>query len=660
MRLLEWRDGDIHLTEDLFDYQIPSYAIFSHTWGDPSEEVTYKDVVNRTHRRKAGYKKIRFCSEQAAKDGLKYCWADSCCIDKTSSAELQEAVTSMFHWYQRAAKCYVHLADVLTVDPDSQWKWEQAFRASRWFTRGWTLQELLAPKVVEFFSRDGQLLGDKGKLESLILEITGVSVQALRGAPLSEFGIDERFLWARGRHTSRPEDEAYCLLGIFDVVMPVIYGERKERAVRRLKNEIEADAGWRGAVNLHVRGASEASLQTTERSQETATGSGASSASLGTTSTDSCGTTATQTQSSVRTRADLITSAVESQMSHEAMPTPEVSSLARTDTYGANSLLTAEPEHDWTVGQTIEGHQSPVDHVAFSPDGNTLVSASSDERVMLWDSLTGTLECTLLSPATSQTDFRSRDYDFQIGRSLRAVSFLPDGDVRALKMAIGSLRDSGRTILWNVRSRERLQDVCGPKGDIKTAVISRDGDTIASVSWGLISSEIRLWNSRTGNLIHVLKCKNCTTVAFSPDCSRLASGSSKKTITIWNCHSGAPLRTLVGHVSSVVALTFSPDGTTLASGSSDRTVRLWNSQTGTLLKTLALHTASVNAVAFSPDGITLASGSQNSVIWLWNSRTGKPLQELQSHRHHVKALAFAPDGNTLASGGADGTVMLWR
>jgi hypothetical protein len=147
----------------------------------------------------------------------------------------------MFRWYRDAAKCYVYLSDVSARkrgnNNQSGHIWESALRKSRWFTRGWTLQELLAPKSVEFFSRDGKRLGDKKSLEGQIHKVTDVPITALRGAPLSDFSIDERLRWARNRETERKEDQAYCLLGIFNVFIPPIYGEG-ENAFIRLRGEI--------------------------------------------------------------------------------------------------------------------------------------------------------------------------------------------------------------------------------------------------------------------------------------------------------------------------------------------------------------------------------------------------------------------------------------
>ena len=147
----------------------------------------------------------------------------------------------MFRWYLGAEKCYVHLSDVSARkrdhDGQTQPTWETAFRNSKWFTRGWTLQELLAPASVEFFSREGQFLGSKGMLAGLIQEITGIPVSALHGTPLSAFSVEERMRWAATRKTKRIEDKWYCLLGIFDVFMFPRYGEW-EKAFDRLKDKI--------------------------------------------------------------------------------------------------------------------------------------------------------------------------------------------------------------------------------------------------------------------------------------------------------------------------------------------------------------------------------------------------------------------------------------
>jgi hypothetical protein len=244
MRLLRRsKPGEFSFSKNFVSNDIiPPYAILSHTWGADTTEVTFEDLTNGTGKDKLGYEKIRFCGEQAGQDDLEYFWADTCCINKADFTELSEAINSMFRWYRDATKCYVYLSDVSTndhdqVDPFLQ-SWQSAFKKSRWFTRGWTLQELIAPPSVEFFCSNGKRLGDKKSLERQLHDITGIPVPALQGTPLSAFSVNERMSWAENRETMREEDKAYSLLGIFDIHMPLIYGEGTKNAFSRLLEEL--------------------------------------------------------------------------------------------------------------------------------------------------------------------------------------------------------------------------------------------------------------------------------------------------------------------------------------------------------------------------------------------------------------------------------------
>jgi hypothetical protein len=242
--LLRSNTGEFSLTKDwVGDESIPPYAILSHTWGADDEEVTFEDLKNGTGKDRPGYEKILFCGEQAKQDGLQYFWIDTCCINKANHTELSQAINSMFRWYRKATKCYAYLSDVTSSssrihDESNPQPWESDFRKSRWFKRGWTLQELLAPISVEFFSCERTRLGDKSTLQHCIHDITGIAVLALQGAPLSQLAVNERLSWIERRQTKLEEDEAYSLLGIFNVHMPLIYGEGKDNAFRRLKEEI--------------------------------------------------------------------------------------------------------------------------------------------------------------------------------------------------------------------------------------------------------------------------------------------------------------------------------------------------------------------------------------------------------------------------------------
>ncbi|RAR10491.1 adenine phosphoribosyltransferase [Stemphylium lycopersici] len=236
MHLLQAVGEDDFSLVDFFK-DIPPYAILSHTWGADDDEVTFKDIYKKKGKGKTkpGYAKLKFCAAQAGKDGIQYFWVDTCCIDKSSSTELSEAINSMFKWYQNSSKCYVFLSDV-SRNPRG---WNSVpINKSRWFTRGWTLQELLAPKKVHFFDVQGRHLGDRVSLLRSIAKVTGISASVLQGSAVSSFSVDERFSWAKGRDTKREEDAAYCLMGLFGVHMPLLYGEGKENAFRRLEKEI--------------------------------------------------------------------------------------------------------------------------------------------------------------------------------------------------------------------------------------------------------------------------------------------------------------------------------------------------------------------------------------------------------------------------------------
>ncbi|SMR45308.1 unnamed protein product [Zymoseptoria tritici ST99CH_3D1] len=251
MRLLRLEHGSLKLSTHDEDH-LPPYAILSHTWGSDSDEVDFDDVVHGVGKNKAGYAKIMFCAERALKDDLKDFWVDTCCINKASTAELSEAIISMFRYYQKSTKCYVYLSDVSTSKHDRDGMTvasEPAIRSSRWFTRGWTLQELLAPTEVDFWSRDKSFLGNKESLENTIHETTSIPILALRGAPLSQFSISERRRWAAKRETKKKEDKVYCQLGIFDVSMPVLYGEGEDKAFARLRAIIGPQGGIRQALS---------------------------------------------------------------------------------------------------------------------------------------------------------------------------------------------------------------------------------------------------------------------------------------------------------------------------------------------------------------------------------------------------------------------------
>ncbi|KAF2186621.1 HET-domain-containing protein [Zopfia rhizophila CBS 207.26] len=237
MRLINTQTLEVELFAS--GSMVPAYAILSHTWGN--DEVTLQDLasVDRSlYRAKIGYQKVEATCHQARNQGLQYAWIDTCCIDKTSSAELAEAINSMFLWYAFSETCYAYLSDVVYDSSESGVSFRKALETCRWFTRGWTLQELIAPNHVEFFDKKWTTVGDKSSLGPTLQEITGINLDVLQNkSHLRQISIAQRMSWASERRTTLAEDRAYSLLGIFDVHMPLLYGEG-DNAFQRLQEEI--------------------------------------------------------------------------------------------------------------------------------------------------------------------------------------------------------------------------------------------------------------------------------------------------------------------------------------------------------------------------------------------------------------------------------------
>lgn len=236
MRLLHSKTYELH---EFIGKEVKEYAILSHTWG--SDEVLFEDLKSTGYAQRSSWKKIEYCCRQAMEDKIEWVWVDTICIDKSSSAELSEAINSMFSWYRDAKVCYAYLADI-PGDPNRLER--DTWLNSRWFSRGWTLQELLAPQKMIFYGELWDRLGTRIELSNIISEISGIQTSALGGSQkdIAKYSIAKRMCWASRRRTTRPEDIAYCLLGIFGVNMPLLYGEGRERAFLRLQEEIMRDS----------------------------------------------------------------------------------------------------------------------------------------------------------------------------------------------------------------------------------------------------------------------------------------------------------------------------------------------------------------------------------------------------------------------------------
>ena len=238
MRLINVRTQKL---EDFTGRPTPKYAILSHTWSPQkyaiqshtwvTEEITFSEMQSQQpDKNKAGWKKIELSCDQARVDRYGYVWCDTCCIDKSSSAELSESINSMFRWYQEAEICYAFLEDVQDVED---------LASAKWFTRGWTLQELIAPKSLVFYNSAWQNIGTREKLADVIAGRTKIHKSFLSGSvsKIHEASFAKRVAWAANRDTTRDEDIAYCLMGLLDVNMPLLYGEGDVKAFRRLQEE---------------------------------------------------------------------------------------------------------------------------------------------------------------------------------------------------------------------------------------------------------------------------------------------------------------------------------------------------------------------------------------------------------------------------------------
>ena len=325
----------------------------------------------------------------------------------------------------------------------------------------------------------------------------------------------------------------------------------------------------------------------------------------------------------------------------------------------------------------LQGHANNVNSVAFSPDGNQIVSGSADQSVWVWDAKTGDqlmeLQChtkivtsVAFSPDGKKIVSGSAEsvkvWDAKTGEQLRELQ----GHTKYVysvafspdnnQIISGSADRSVR--VWDAKTGKQLRELQGHTYYVSSVAFSPDGNQIIS---GSADKSVRVWDTKTGEQLRELQGHTdiVNSVTFSPDGNHIVSSSEDQSVWVWDAKTSEQLRELQGHTKPVTSVAFSSDGNEIVSGSADQSVRVWDAKTGEQLRELQGHTNIVNSVAFSPDDNQIVSGSADHSVWVWDAKTGEQLRELQGHTYYVYSVAFSPDGNQIVSGSADQSVQVW-
>ena len=286
--------------------------------------------------------------------------------------------------------------------------------------------------------------------------------------------------------------------------------------------------------------------------------------------------------------------------------------------------------------QTLRGHTSEVYRVAFSPDGNSIVSGSNDNKARTWDAKTGKGELTLSGHS----------------KLVSSVAYSPNGR----DIVSGSW---DKTIkVWDAKTGKEKLTLRGHTGYVNSVAYSPNGNEIAS---GSNDKTVKIWEAQTGKLkITISAHKGLVySTAFSPDGNSIVSGSTDGTLKIWNALTGREKLTLKGHLGSVRSVAFSSDGNRIVSGSIDGTVKLWDARTGKEKATFKGHSGGVFSVAFCNDGNSIVSGGDDKYLRIWDVRTGKLESTKTAHDKRVYSVSLSLDGNRIVSGSGDATIKLW-
>ncbi|MBP5975548.1 CHAT domain-containing protein [Brasilonema sp. CT11] len=306
--------------------------------------------------------------------------------------------------------------------------------------------------------------------------------------------------------------------------------------------------------------------------------------------------------------------------------------------------------------RTVDGYSNWVLSVAFSPDGQMLASSSEDQRVRLWDVVTGECLQTLQGHTNlvSSVTFAPQNIDVRTSKFITS-----DVETNQKSQILASSSDDTTIKLWDATTGECVKTLWGHSSWVNAISFSLDGQILASASR---DQTVKLWDWRTGECLHTLEghTHRVKTVAFNPQSSMLASGSDDNTVKLWDVSTGICLQTFQGHSDWVLSVVFSPCAGILASASGDQTIKLWDVSTGENLKTFQGHTYRVRTIAFSPDGKILASGSDDQTVKLWDVTTGENLETFAGHHKAVRSVAFSPNSPLLVSCSEDETIKLWN
>ena len=308
------------------------------------------------------------------------------------------------------------------------------------------------------------------------------------------------------------------------------------------------------------------------------------------------------------------------------------SGMRRSQSFGPSS-----GPSQWVCTHTLEGHNSWVSAVAFSPHAMVLASGGLDDTVNLWDISTGTLTVSLTGHA----------------RGINGLAFSPRGQVLA------SCSDDDTVRLWNVNTGNPLRVLKGHRHDVTSVAISRRGSMLIS---GSEDRTVGVWDLEQGKLLKALSgnAGMIRCVDISPDEELIITGGFDNKIRLWQLRTGDVFRVLSGHMNSVNDVTISVDGRLIASAGKDRCVKLWSLRSGNLIHTLKGHTREVNSVAIAPNQRTVVSAGGDSCVKVWDTKTGELVETFSEHGNSVTAIAIHPNGKYMASASSDKTIKLWH